>query len=42
MTKRKPATRKPKPGNHEDYDIFFQSMSNNRILVRGSKLLVRK
>jgi hypothetical protein len=30
------------PGNHADYDIFVQSTSSNRILVRGSKILVLK
>ena len=29
-----------KPGNHGNFDIFVQSTSNNRKLVRGSKLLV--
>jgi len=28
-----------KPGNHMDYDIFVQSTSVNRILVRGTKLV---
>lgn len=30
------------PGNHDNYDIFIQSKSVNRILPRGSKLLVEK
>jgi hypothetical protein len=30
------------PGNHGDYDIFVQSTSVNRKLVRGTKLLVMK
>ncbi len=30
------------PGNHANYDIFIKSTSHNRILVRGSKLIVRK
>lgn len=30
------------PGNHDNYDIFIQSKSINRILPRGSKLLVVK
>jgi hypothetical protein len=30
------------PGNHSDYDIFVLSTSNNRKLVRGTKVLVRK
>lgn len=29
-----------KPGNHSKYDIFVQSTSLNRILVRGTKLLI--
>jgi hypothetical protein len=28
-----------KPGNHGDYDIFVQSTSNNRKLVRGTTLV---
>lgn len=28
------------PGNHANYDIFIQSLSTNRILPRGTKLLV--
>jgi hypothetical protein len=31
---------KVEPGNHASYDIFIQSTSVNRKLVRGSKLLV--
>lgn len=31
-----------KPGNHANYDIFVQSTSTNRKLVRGTKLLVEK
>lgn len=27
------------PGNHANFDVFNQSTSNNRILVRGSKLV---
>lgn len=30
-----------KPGNHGNWDIFLQSNSNNRKLVRGTKLLVK-
>lgn len=30
-----------KPGNHSNYDIFVQSTSTNRILPRGTKVLVR-
>lgn len=30
------------PGNHGNYDIFVQSMSSNRKLVRGTKVLVIK
>jgi hypothetical protein len=30
------------PGNHANYDIFIQSTSSNRLLVRGSKLIYRK
>ncbi len=30
------------PGNHGNYDIFIQSKSVNRILSRGSKVLVSK
>ncbi len=30
------------PGNHGNYDIFIQSKSVNRILPRGTKLLVTK
>jgi len=33
---------KVEPGNHANYDIFVQSTSTNRKLVRGTKLLVRK
>lgn len=29
------------PGNHGDYDVFVQSRSVNRILPRGTKVLVR-
>jgi hypothetical protein len=31
-----------KPGNHANYDIFVQSTSDNRKLVRGTTLLVAK
>jgi hypothetical protein len=31
---------KVEPGNHGNYDIFVQSTSSNRILVRGSKVIV--
>ena len=30
------------PGNHSNYDIFVQSTSTNRKLVRGTKVLVEK
>jgi hypothetical protein len=30
------------PGNHANYDIFVQSTSTNRKLVRGTKLLVKR
>ena len=30
------------PGNHANYDIFVQSMSVNRKLVRGTKVLVER
>jgi hypothetical protein len=30
------------PGDHGNYDIYVQSTSVNRLLVRGSKVLVRK
>ena len=30
------------PGNHANFDIFIQSTSDNRILPRGTKVLVRK
>jgi hypothetical protein len=30
------------PGNHANYDIFIQSTSVNRILPRGTKVLVKK
>lgn len=30
------------PGNHANFDVFVQSTSSNRKLVRGSKLLVLK
>jgi uncharacterized protein YegL len=30
------------PGNHSNYDIFVQSTSLNRILPRGTKILIRK
>jgi hypothetical protein len=26
------------PGNHSNFDVFNQSTSNNRILVRGSRV----
>ncbi len=29
------------PGNHQDYDVFVQSKSLNRILPRGTKVLVK-
>ena len=32
---------KIKPGNHGNFDIFVQSTSLNRKLVRGTKLLVK-
>lgn len=32
---------KIKPGNHANYDLFVQSTSSNRKLVRGTKLVVR-
>lgn len=35
-------TVKVKPGNHSDYDIFVQSTSVNRKLVRGTKLLYKE
>lgn len=31
-----------KPGNHSNYDIFVESQSDNRKLVRGTTLIVRK
>jgi hypothetical protein len=34
------AEAKVEPGNHANYDIFVQSTSTNRKLVRGTKLLV--
>lgn len=33
---------KVKPGNHANFDIFVQSTSTNRKLVRGTTVLVRK
>jgi len=30
------------PGNHGEYDIFVQSTSTNRILPRGTKVLVKR
>lgn len=30
-----------KPGNHANFDVFIQSTSNNRKLVRGTKLVVK-
>lgn len=33
---------KVSPGNHGDYEIYVQSNSTNRILVRGSKVLILK
>lgn len=33
---------KVEPGNHANYDIFVQSKSPNRRLVRGTEVLVRK
>lgn len=33
---------KVEPGNHANYDIFVQSKSPNRKLVRGTEVLVRK
>lgn len=33
---------KVKPGNHSNWDVFVQSMMDNRKLVRGTTLLVRK
>lgn len=33
---------KVEPGNHMEYDIFVQSTSPNRKLVRGSDVLIRK
>lgn len=33
---------KVEPGNHANYDIFVQSTSVNRKLVRGTKLLVQR
>lgn len=35
-------TGKIKPGNHANYDIFIQSSSDNRKLVRGTTLMVAK
>lgn len=35
-------TVKVKPGNHANWDIFVQSTSVNRILVRGTDLLYRR
>jgi uncharacterized protein YegL len=34
-------TVKVTPGNHGDYDIFVQSTSNNRKLVRGTKFIYK-
>jgi hypothetical protein len=34
-------TLKVKPGNHANWDVFVQSNSNNRKLVRGTKVLVK-
>lgn len=31
-----------KPGNHSNYDVFIQSSSDNRILVRGTQVAVLK
>jgi hypothetical protein len=31
---------KVRPGNHSSFDVFVQSTSLNRKLVRGTKLLV--
>jgi len=31
-----------KPGNHANYDLFVQSMSTNRKLVRGTTVLIEK
>lgn len=36
------AEAKVEPGNHANYDIFVQSTSTNRKLVRGTKLLVKR
>jgi hypothetical protein len=36
------AKAKVTPGNHANYDIFVQSTSSNRKLVRGTKLIVRE
>lgn len=36
-----PGNLKVKPGNHGNFDIFVQSTSLNRKLVRGTKLLVQ-
>lgn len=33
---------KVEPGNHANYDIFVQSKSPNRKLVRGTEILIRK
>lgn len=33
---------KVNPGNHANYDVFIQSRSHNRILSRGTKILVQK
>jgi hypothetical protein len=30
------------PGNHANYDIYVQSTSVNRLLVRGTNFLLRK
>lgn len=30
------------PGNHANYDVFVQSTANNRKLVRGTTVMVRK
>jgi len=35
-------TEKVIPGNHANYDIYIQSTSNNRRLVRGTKLIYFK
>jgi hypothetical protein len=38
----KGAAGKVTPGNHSNFDIFVQSTSTNRKLVRGTRVLVRK